>query len=154
MDSLLGSFEERITIGTTASSWRCDQWPWRLWTLRKLQHLEEDLIDRCTPEISMVVDGNGKCVTTITLAGLTKELTKITLENGVLTIVGSVEERNTEPDGKWELHATTKAYFKRAVNVHPEIRQETVQARFKDGRLIVEYDLPRNGNNPGLIPIE
>jgi HSP20 family protein len=75
------------------------------------------------------------------LPGLSKDDVQISLEDGVLIVKGEKKSESEEKEGDYHYYERRFGKFERMFRINSEIKQDQVEASFKDG--ILSIDLPK-----------
>ncbi len=86
------------------------------------------------------------------IPGFKPEDVEITVDNGVLTIEGEMQEEKEEKKGEYVRRERRRGSFSRTLQLPSEVREEDVRATFENGILTVE--LPRQEKaHPKRVPV-
>ena len=72
------------------------------------------------------------------LPGLSKDDVQISLEDGVLTVKGEKKTEQEEKEGDYHYYERRFGKFERMFRINSEIKQDQIDASFKDGVLTIE----------------
>ncbi len=72
------------------------------------------------------------------LPGLSKDDVQISLEDGVLIVKGEKKSEQEEKEGDYQYYERRFGKFERMFRINSEIKQDQVDASFKDGILTIE----------------
>jgi len=84
-----------------------------------------------------VSESDKEVVVSVELPGVEEKNVKIELEDNVLTISGEMEEEQEQKDKRWTRVERRSGGFRRTLALPSDIREDDVQAEFKQGVLTV-----------------
>ncbi|MBN1389771.1 MAG: Hsp20/alpha crystallin family protein [Candidatus Thermoplasmatota archaeon] len=95
-------------------------------------------------------DKGDKLLLTVDMPGVRKEDAKITIEDGVLSLlVDSKEEKNEEEDGKYLFRERSSFSCTRCIRLPEEVDEEHVSARMVDG--ILNIEIPKKDQKEKIV---
>ena len=124
---------------------------WSLWDndidrvfqgfFQPVRWLDEATGAELTPAMDVRESGDEFIVKT-ELPGVSKEDIQVTLENGVLTIVGETHSEKQEKDGERILRQERRSgKYMRSLRLGTQINEKAIKASYKDG--VLELILPK-----------
>ena len=105
-----------------------------------------------TPRVNIREDEDHVWLT-FELPGMNKEDIKVSLQNNVLTVSGSREEKTEEKDKNYVRTEISTGRFRRSFNLPQQVNVESINAEYKNGMLEVRLD-KREETKPKQIDVK
>ncbi len=111
--------------------------------------LTGELFDADTPDWKPACDiteDENEYLVTADLPEVKKDEVKVNIDNGVISISGERKTKSEKKDKKQKYHRIERSYgsYQRSFRLPENVREDGVQAEFKDG--VLRVHLPKNGN--------
>jgi HSP20 family protein len=100
--------------------------------------LRDEILNRSnfTPKVRITEDKDNFYLN-IEMPGIPKDDVKISLEDSVLTVIGTKKTQNKSEDTNLILNEIHYGEFSRSFNLSDNIKKDAIDAEFKDGLLII-----------------
>jgi HSP20 family protein len=111
--------------------------------------LSGELFDTDTPDWKPACDiteDEHEYLVTADLPEVKKDEVKVNIDNGVISISGERKTKTEQKDKKKKYHRIERSYgsYQRSFRLPENIKEDEVQAEFRDG--VLRVHLPKNGN--------
>ena len=116
---------------------------------RVFGELLEDRQSTWTPAIDVVRD-NGNLVMRADVPGIKPEEVKIEIEDDILTVSGSHEERKEEKDKSFLRRERRYGSFRRSMALPPGVEAKKIKAKTHDGVVEVTIPLPKEAKKEAV----